>query len=865
MEEGQPVEPLQPYRDQLDIEIGELEHGEARFFERRRDDGAWLSLGFRTLANGLRVWTVSDITERKRTEASIQEQSEILQNVFDNVAQGLAAYDSESRVITWNKKYQEFLILEDEQIYRGCPVWDLVMLHAECGNYGPGEREELEKRVQARIDQLMIGEVVHFDYVNAKGIQMEAVSAPRPQGGFVVTYADITERKKAEAEIIRAKDEAEAANQAKSSFLAAMSHEIRTPMNGVLGLIEVLQNTALNDDQRSLTNTVNESAMTLLTIIDDILGFSKIEAGRLELGNVPVPLRRTLELVLDTVAQSADDKGLDLITEMGETVPTTVLGDPVRLRQILLNLVGNAVKFTETGMISIQTHAEPVEQDIGKTRVVFMVTDTGLGISEENQAKLFQPFSQAEATTTRRFGGTGLGLSISHRLVDLMGGEIGIRSVEGEGATFWFSIPFDTPTDIVPDDFEADLSGISVILVTDSSHLSQFVERRASAQGIRFSRVESGGDAITQARTLSRDGNLPVVIMVDDRILAEHVATVLENAGKTSGAEDMRTVLIRGPVNTQVEADLPSDFHGVVSRPLHRAPLLRSIGIAAGRVVPSETAPARGATAPTPAPSVDEALEQGRLILVAEDNPTNRMLVRLQLSLLGYQAEYAEDGEIAFALWQEKPYGLVLTDCHMPNMDGFELTRKIRGAEAGGTAHVPIIALTANALVGEAERCLGTGMDDYLAKPATLGDMGRVLGRWLPLPVGSSGDGETLAREESAGPRPPIDRDMLVDLFGGTDREIIAPVLESFEASFGEAVRLLDDARAREDRVALKRAAHLAIGSTSSVGADGLTETLKSIEALALTEDWERIDALRADVTGKAAAVLAYLEAMTEG
>jgi len=868
VEEGQPIQPLQPYRDQFNIIIGDLAHGEARFFERQRDDGVWLSLGFRTLSNGLRVWTVSDITERKRTEASIQEQSEILQNVFDNVAQGLAAYDDESRVITWNKKYQEFLILEDHQIYRGCPVWDLVMLHAERGTYGPGEREELEKRVQARIDQLMSGEVVHFDYVNAKGIQMEAVSSPRPQGGFVVTYADITERKKAEAEIIRAKDEAEAANQAKSSFLAAMNHEIRTPMNGVLGLIEVLQNTVLSDDQRNLTNTVNESAMTLLTIIDDILDFSKIEAGRLELESVPVPLRRTIELVLDTVAQSADDKGLDLITEMGETVPATVLGDPVRLRQILLNLVGNAVKFTEAGAITIQVRAEPPEQGGEVERVIFLVTDTGLGISEENQAKLFQPFSQAEATTTRRFGGTGLGLSISHRLVDLMDGEIGIQSVEGEGATFWFSIPLEAVDGDTTNLFDADLSGISVILVTDSPHLRQSVERRTRAQGIRFTHADSGAAAITQAQSAPRDDSTPVVIMVDDRMLAEHVTAVLDNAGKSSGGEDIRTVLIRGPVNTQVEADLPSDFHGVVSRPLHRDPLLRSIGIAAGRIVPSETAPTSGTTGtegPAPIPTAQQALEQGRLILVAEDNPTNRMLVRRQLSLLGYQAEYAEDGEIALALWREKPYGLVLTDCHMPNMDGFELTRKIRGAEAGGTTHVPIVALTANALVGEAERCLGTGMDDYLAKPATLGDMGRVLGRWLPLPIEAGAGEDRAEREESAGPRPPIDRDMLVELFGGTEREIIAPVLESFEGSFGDTMRQLDDARSGEDPVALRRAAHLASGSTSSVGAVGLTDTLKSIEALALTEDWERIDTLRADVTGKAAAVLAYLEAMAEG
>ena len=869
LDNGQPIDALNAYQKYFGAAILGRAEEDRETFECQRDDEIWLSFSFRMLGNGLRVWTVSDITERKRTEVNIQEQSEILQNVFDNVAQGLAAYDSDSRVITWNKKYQEFLILEDHQIYRGCPVWDLVMLHAERGTYGPGEREELEMRVQARIDQLMSGEQVHFDYTNAHGIQMEAVSAPRPQGGFVVTYADITERKKAEAEIIRAKDEAETANQAKSSFLAAMSHEIRTPMNGVLGLIEVLQNTALNDDQRALTNTVNESAMTLLTIIDDILDFSKIEAGRLELESVAVPLRRTIELVLDTVGQTAENKDLDLITEFLGEAPEVVMGDPVRLRQILLNLVGNAVKFTETGAVIARIEAEPRAGDAATSMVTFSISDTGLGISEANQAKLFQPFSQAEATTTRRFGGTGLGLSISHRLVELMNGQIGVRSGGGEGATFWFSVPFET-AEIVRDDAgpDADLSGVSVVLVSDSRYLGASIERRALDAGMVFTSAASGAVAVASAAEIAATSDTPVVILVDDRVRAEHVTTVLASAGRSGFDASMRSLLIRGPINTQVEADLPSAFHGVVSRPLHREALLRAIGVAAGRVSPaSVAATAREATMSRPVrvPSVEEALGQGELILVAEDNATNRMLVRRQLTLLGYQAEYAEDGDIAFGLWREKPYGLVLTDCHMPNLDGFELTRKIRGTEAGSNAHVPIVALTANALVGEAERCLGTGMDDYLAKPATLSDMARVLGRWLrrsdekPRTPGAADD------PEASGPRAPIDKNMLIELFGGTERELIAPVLESYEASFGEALRQMEQARDGEDRVGLKRAVHLATGSTSSIGAIGLTDTLKLIEDAALDMDWKDIDAIWTHVRPRAAAVLAYLEAMADG
>ena len=282
--------------------------GPARM-ECRKQDGTWLELSTSRADENLWVWTVTDITVRKRSEVELQEQTDILKDVFDNVAQGLAAYDDQARVITWNEKYQEFLVLDDDDIYPGCPVWDLVMLHAKRGTYGEGDLKYLEERVRQRIARLMGGDVVRFDYVNVHGIEMEAVSAPRPQGGFVVTYADISDRKLQEAEMIRTRDEAQAANRAKSSFLAAMSHEIRTPMNGIIGLIEVLRNSELDDDQRMLTATIHDSSMTLLTIIDDILDFSKIEAGRLELETVPVSLRRTAELALDTVSAGGRGQG----------------------------------------------------------------------------------------------------------------------------------------------------------------------------------------------------------------------------------------------------------------------------------------------------------------------------------------------------------------------------------------------------------------------------------------------------------------------------------------------------------------------------------------------------------------------------
>ncbi len=278
---------------------------------------------------------------------------------------------------------------------------------------------------------------------------------------------------------------------------------------------------------------------------------------------------------------------------------------------------------------------------------------------------------------------------------------------------------------------------------------------------------------------------------------------------------------------------------------------------------PNETASPEASEADpaAPLPSIEEALKQGRLIFVAEDNATNRMQVGRQLTALGYQAEYAEDGEAAFALWREKPYGLVLTDCHIPSLDGFDLARKIRDAETGAGTRVPIIALTANTLVAEAERCLGAGMDDYLVKPATLRDLALVLGRWLPRVDGNSPAVDPVSRPPD-GPKHPIDVDMLADLLGGTGPDVVAPVFASFEDSLGSALRDLSQALAAADRVALKRAAHLASGSSSSVGAEDLTEALRKIEAGALSLDWKRLEDLRGDVTRKAASALAYLEAM---
>jgi signal transduction histidine kinase/CheY-like chemotaxis protein len=660
------------------------------------------------------VITHTDITERKKVEADLREQREVLQDVFDNVAQGLAAYDGEARVITWNRKYQEYLILSDEQIYPGCPVWNLVMLHAERGTYGAGDRAYLEEQVRRRIDKLMSGEIVRFDYVNAEGIEMEAISVPRPKGGFVVTYADITDRKKAEAEIIRARDEAEAANRAKSAFLAAMSHEIRTPMNGVLGMIEVLQHSNLTADQRMLADTVSESATALLRILDDILDFSKIEAGRMELEAVAVPLRRTLDATLDTVASAAEAKGLDLTLEMVGDLPPAVIGDPVRLRQVLLNLLGNAVKFTEAGAVRVRVDGTP--EGGNRTLVRFAVNDTGIGMTTEQQQALFQPFSQAESTTTRRFGGTGLGLSICRRLVELMGGDIGVDSEVDKGSTFHFSIPFDhaepsaDEAEVLPD-----LTGLSVVIVRDRDALIQMLRRCLASRGVRSVVTTLPG---TVSKVLARvDG--PVLVLTDDRV------PVSEPAALKRALAQLPSVLIRAAGATLFSRDLAATFSATVNRPLHRASLYQSVTKALERQADAVVAEVEAAP-PEPEPAKTPR------VLVADDNAINRFVVERQLTGLGYVADYADDGQQAFEMWRGGDYDLLLVDCQMPKVDGYEFTRMVRAAEAeSGAARTPIVALTANAMAGEEAKCLAAGMDGFLTKPAKYELMRDTLATWI--------------------------------------------------------------------------------------------------------------------------------------
>ncbi len=527
------------------------------------------------------------------------------------------------------------------------------------------------------------------------------------------------------AGLTAAKEQAEAANQAKSAFLAAMSHEIRTPMNGVIGMLELLGLTRIDDEQAGLIDSIRESGLDLLRIIDDVLDFSKIEAGRMELEQVPVHLPHLVDSVIQRVQPEAAGKGVRVAAFVDPLVPDEVLADPVRLRQVLSNLMSNAVKFTERGQVRLFVrHAGRTD---GADAVEIRVVDTGIGIAPDVAAKLFRPFTQAESSTVRRFGGTGLGLSISRRLVELMGGEIGVDSRPGRGSTFRVRLPL-RPTG-APDATAADcdLMGFRILVATPDPTERALVAKTCESTGGAVVRV-AGGETALAAAARAADTRLPfdAAVLAVGAVGVEDCtrlgSTRLLFLGDDSASDpDDRAALERLPAT--------AGFLGRPAAPQQVIKAIQRLCTPAGELRPHPCAPA-----PSP-PKTTASLA----VLVAEDHPVNQQVIGRQLRRLGHRPEIVGNGAAALEAWRNGGYDLVITDCHMPVMDGFALTGGIRAAEAAisGTSRTPILALTANALSGEAERCLAAGMDGYLSKPVELSRLKEALDRVMAMAAGT--------------------------------------------------------------------------------------------------------------------------------
>ena len=638
----------------------------------------------------------------------------------------------------------------------------------------------------------------------------------------------------------QALQQAQTAARAKSSFLAMITHELRTPMNGVIGMASLLLETPLTEEQRSFTNTIQQCGEAQLSLINDVLECSKIEAGKLELEHLDFHLRTTVEDVLSQFAERAQRKGLEITGLVHAAVPNALRGDPGRLRQVLTNFVGNAIKFTERGEVTLQAFLE--RDSPSEVIIKFEVTDSGIGISEDVQSRLFQAFTQADSSTTRKYGGTGLGLAISKQLVELMGGQVGLRSQPGQGTTFWCTARFQKQAvcapAIVP---SVDLSGRRILIVDDNESNRTILHHLVSGWGMQDGQARHADEAIQmleQAAAQGRPYDAAVLDMLmpgkDGLQLAQDIRAHPQGAG-------VRLIVLTSLIQPgHAERARRAGFTAYLTKPVRHDQLQGCLRVVFGLQEAAAVTVPGAETGPTIAPTLitRHTLAEQRArprILVAEDNAVNQKLAVRMLDRLGYQPDVVSNGQEAVAAFEQETYAAIVMDCQMPTMDGYEATRRIREQEqkpdaSGPRAHIPIIALTANAMPGDRERCKAVGMDDYLSKPVKTDDLGRILQRWAPLSTPDQAPATLPPRELTKTDARVFDASAMLVNIGG-DIELFEQLIRLFLERRRIMVEEIEVAVKQADGVALERAAHSLKGTAANLCAPEVVLLASQLEA----------------------------------
>ncbi|MEQ1793454.1 MAG: PAS domain S-box protein [Nitrospira sp.] len=668
---------------------------------------------------------IRDITARTQSEQARLK----LQQAIDHGRDGLALLDEHGRYTYMNPahaamygyKQDELLGKSWRELYP--PEWAAMIEHIYLPMLSTSGHWQGEL-----VGRLKSGEAFDVD------VALTLLIDPHTNAHTTLsTCRDISSRKQMERELINAKDAAEAGARTKSEFLATMSHEIRTPMNGVLGMTGLLLDTVLTDEQQDYVRMLKHSGESLMRIINDILDFSKIESGKMTIERIPFDLRLTIEDTLELLAPAAQNKRLELVGLIAASLPTAVVGDPGRIRQILTNLIGNAIKFTETGEVLLQVML--VDEESSAMKLRFEIIDTGVGLNAEAQAKLFQSFTQADSSTARKYGGTGLGLAICKRLAELMGGDIGMYSIPGTGTCVWFTLLLEAQADAseaTPHALIDRLDGLRICLVDDNATNRSLLQYHASAWNMPHDSAEDGTAALALLRQAARDGK-PFDLAIVDMQMPGMDGLQLGQAIKEEPALAHTKLILLTSMGRRGDAKLAhsAGFSGYLTKPVRKAHLYDCLRLVMGQSLslPPHDQADSASHALITRHQVAEVRAQ-LLLLVVDDNLINQKVAVKMLEKLGYRVDVAGNGKEALLALARHAYHLVFMDCQMPELDGFETTKLIRSHEHA-SQHLPIIAMTANAMAGDREHCLSAGMDDFVSKPVKSQDLQRVLARWL--------------------------------------------------------------------------------------------------------------------------------------